>query len=62
VPQAKAVEAVSQAMKSDDPKKALAAVDTELQYPSQPIADVPLAVTAATEAAAKARKAAAAER
>lgn len=59
--QANAVAAVSKAMKSDNLKQALAAVDTELQYPLQAVAEVPLAVTATPkEAAIKAKKAGAA--
>ena len=57
--QANAVAAVSKAMKSDNLQQALAAVDMELQYPSQPLKEVPLAVTTApAEAAIKAKKAA----
>ena len=49
--QKNAVEAVSQAMESEDVKSALATVDTELRYPSQAASEVPHASTATAEAA-----------
>ena len=44
------MEAVSQAMESEDVKSALATVDTELRYPTQAVADVPHAASATAEA------------
>lgn len=45
------MEAVSQALESDDVKSALDVVDTELRFPSQAVSDVPHASAAPAEAA-----------
>ena len=44
------MEAVSQALESEDVKSALATVDTELRFPTQAVADVPHAASASAEA------------
>lgn len=47
------MEAVSQAMESEDVKSALATVDTELRFPTQAVADVPHAAIATADSLRK---------